>query len=371
MRHTRIFTALTLMSAMVVACGVEGQSGTTTGTAISSPTTEEAETPQTTTAAPEKLTLMAHDSFAGSVTDDTFASFTEDTGVEVEVLAGGDAGSMVNQAVLSKDSPLADVIFGVDDTFLSRALDERIFVAYESGLIDSVPDEMRNPDDMVTPIDYGDVCFNYDKEWFQSSDLDVPDDLDDLASADYAPLVTVEHPATSSPGLAFLLATIDVYGQDGWTDWWQRMRDDGINVVADWDTAYYGEFSRYGGDSPLVMSYASSPPAEVIFAEEPLDDAPTGVIEAGCYRQIEYAGILAGTEYPEAAGQLIDFMLSPGFQETIPETWFVFPANQDAELPQTFVDYTIIPKNPTELDADFIAANRDVWIDEWIDVMEG
>ncbi|HZD23922.1 MAG TPA: thiamine ABC transporter substrate-binding protein, partial [Acidimicrobiia bacterium] len=260
---------------------------------------------------------------------------------------------------------------GIDDTFLSRALDEEIFVEYTSELIDTVPEGLRNPDNLVTPIDFGDVCFNYDKQWFADSGLAIPNSLDDLTTADYAPLVTVEHPATSSPGLAFMLATIDVYGEDGWLDWWEQMRDGGINVVGDWDTAYYAEFTRYGGDSPLVMSYASSPPAEVIFAEEPLDEAPTGVIEAGCYRQIEYAGVLSGTEYPDAAGKLIDFMLSVGFQEGIPETWFVFPANHDAQLPQTFVDYTVIPSDPTDLEADFIASNRDDWIDEWIAVMEG
>jgi len=323
------------------------------------------------TGTPETLTILAHDSFANSVSDETFAVFEADTGIEVEVLAGGDAGTVVNQAVLSKDSPLADVLFGVDDTFMSRALGEEIFVAHESEHIATVPDSFRVADSRVTPIDYGDVCFNYDKGYFADSDIDVPDDLDDLTTSEYAPLVTVEHPATSSPGLAFMLATIDRYGEDGWLDWWAEMKEAGINVVNDWDTAYFGEFTRYGGDSPIVMSYASSPPAEVILAEEPLDEAPTGVIEAGCYRQIEYAGVLAGTEYPESAGELIDFMLSVEFQEAIPETWFVFPANQEADLPQTFVDHTVIPDDPADLEADLIAENRDRWIDEWISVMEG
>jgi len=327
--------------------------------------------PEQQTATPETLTILAHDSFANAVSEETFATFEAETGIEVEVLAGGDAGSVVNQAVLTTDNPIADVLFGIDDTFLSRALEEEIFVTHESEHIDTVPDTFRDPENRVTPIDYGDVCFNYDKAFFADSDVDVPDDLDDLATSEFAGLVTVEHPATSSPGLAFMLATIDRYGEDGWLDWWARMDEAGINIVSDWDTAYYAEFTRYGGDSPIVMSYASSPPAEVIFAEEPLEEAPTGVIEAGCYRQIEYAGVLSGSEHPQSAGELIDFMLSVEFQEGIPETWFVFPANQNAELPQTFVDHTIIPDDPTELDPDLIAENRDRWIDEWIAVMEG
>jgi thiamine transport system substrate-binding protein len=348
MRQMRIPTTLVIaLTLLTAACGSEEQTDT-----------------------PETIRLIAHDSFAGAVDESTFASFTEETGVTVEVIPARDAGSMVNQVILSKDNPLADVLFGIDDTFLSRAVDEGVFAPYESANIGTVDGSLLAPGGDVTPIDYGDVCFNYDKDWFEQNQMDVPDDLDDLRGDTYAPLVTVEHPATSSPGLAFLLATIDTYGENGWLEWWAEMRDAGINIATDWDTAYYGDFTRYGGDSPIVMSYASSPPAEVIFAEEPPDIAPTGVIEAGCYRQIEYAGILEGTEYPETAGQLIDFMLSTGFQETIPETWFVFPANSEAALPETFVEHTVIPADPARFDYTYIEENREKWIDEWVAVME-
>lgn len=320
---------------------------------------------------PETLRLIAHESFAAEVDDDTFATFTEDTGIAVDVISSADAGTLVNQAVLSKDNPLADVLFGVDDTFLSRAVGEGIFTTHESANIDSVDPELRHPESLVTPIDYGDVCFNYDKEWFAESGLEVPTTLDQLTDEAYAGLVTVEHPATSSPGLAFMLATIDLFGDDGWLDWWTEMREAEIDVAPDWDTAYYGDFTRYGGPSPIVMSYASSPPAEVIFAEEPLEDAPTGVIEAGCYRQVEYAGILDGTDYPDSAGELIDFMLSLEFQEEIPLTWFVYPANADAQLPPEFVEHTAVPSDPTRMPSEEIAENRDRWIDEWVAVMEG
>jgi thiamine transport system substrate-binding protein len=320
---------------------------------------------------PDRLRLMAHDSFAGSVDEDTFAAFTEETGTEVEMIAAGDAGSMVNQAALSTGNPLADVLFGVDDTFLSRALDEEIFVEHRSPLLDSLEPGLAPGSESVTPISFGDVCLNYDKGWFEENGAEVPTDLDQLRDPAYAGVLTVEHPATSSPGLAFLLATIDRYGEEGWSDFWSDLKSGGVNVAPDWDTAYYGDFIPYGGESSLVVSYASSPPAEVIFASEPIDEAPTGVIEAGCYRQVEYAGVLAGTEYAEAAGELIDFMLSVEFQETIPLTWFVFPANQEAELPPEFVEHTVVPADPARLDSAIIAENRDRWIDEWVALMEG
>ena len=342
-----IATLTTVLALVAMACGTEEQ-------------TED----------PETLTLISHDSFVESA-GDTFASFTEETGIDVELLPAGDAGSLVNQAALSKDNPLADVLFGVDDTFLSRAVDEEIFRAYESASIGAVDEELRLEHNLVTPIDYGDVCFNYDKAWFEENDVAVPDDLDELTDPAYASVVTVEHPATSSPGLAFMLATIEIFGEDGWLDWWSQMKEGGVNIANDWNTAYYSDFTRYDGDSSIVMSYASSPPAEVIFADEPPEAAPTGVIEAGCYRQVEFAGILDGTAYPESAGELIDYMLSVEFQEQIPLTWFVFPANNDAELPPEFVEHTTIPESPARLAADEIAENRDRWIDEWIGVMEG
>jgi thiamine transport system substrate-binding protein len=323
------------------------------------------------TGPPETLRLISHDSFADAVNEETFAAFTEDTGIEVEMIAAGDAGSMVNQAALTRENPLADVLFGVDDTFLSRSLEEEIFTEYRSPLLDKVNVDFAHPSGLVTPIDFGDVCINYEKAWFESTQTEIPNDLDQLRAPAYAGNLTVEHPATSSPGLAFMLATIDHFGEDGWLAFWSDLKAGGVNIAPDWNTAYYGDFSPYGGDSSMVVSYASSPPAEVIFATEPITEAPTGVIEAGCYRQVEYAGVLAGTDHPDAAGELIDFMLSTQFQETIPLSWFVFPVNGDAQLPQEFIDHTTIPSDPSRLDAQVIAENRDRWIDEWVAVMEG
>lgn len=326
----------------------------------------------TTEGEPETLTLIAHDSFAGTAEESgAFEPFTAQTGIQIEIVAAGDAGSMVNQAILTKDNPLADVLFGVDDTFLSRALNEQIFSRHQTAAIEKVDPDLVDREFRVTPIDFGDVCINYDKAWFESTNTRVPSRIDDLTADVYAEHFTVEHPATSSPGLAFLLATIDRFGEDAWLEWWADMGEAGVKVVPDWDSAYYGDFTRYGGDSSMVVSYASSPPAEVIFSDEPIETAPTGVIEDGCYRQVEYAGVLRGSDHPDAAGRLIDFMLSIEFQETIPLKWFVFPVNQDADLPDEFLEHTSIPADPARFAASYIEQNRDRWIDEWIQVMEG
>ncbi len=333
------------------------------GMALTACTTEEQQTTEQPT---DTLTLMTHDSFWGGVTDDTFAAFTADTGISVKVLPAGDAGAMVNQAILTKASPVADVLFGIDDTFLSRALEAGIFLPYRSGLLDRVPDSLEM-DERVTPIDFGDVCLNYDRA--AMSDADAPKDLSDLTDARFAGQLVVENPATSSPGLAFLLATIARYGEDGWQPYWQSLVANGVKVSPDWDTAYYADFTRWGGEQSLVVSYASSPAAEVIYSETPIDTAPTGVVVDGCYRQTEFAAVLNGTPHQNAAHKLIDFMLSKQFQESIPLTWFVFPANEDAALPPAFVENTVIPTNPLRLDPSLIEANRERWIAEWSQIV--
>ena len=334
---------------------------------------EESEGTSTTTERQDvTITLLTHDSFV--VSDDVLEAFTAETGITVKVIKGGDAGTVVNQAILTADDPQADVLFGIDNTFLSRALDAELFVAYEAAGLDRVPDEFQlDAEHRATPVDFGDVCVNYDREAFEAESLAVPESLDDLTEPEYEDQLVVENPATSSPGLAFLLATVAEYGDDGWEDYWSRLRANGVRVVDDWETAYYGEFSGgtgSEGERPLVVSYASSPPAEVHFAESPIDEPPTGVLEATCFRQVELAGILRGTEHEEAAQRLLDFFLSREFQEDMPLNMFVFPVDPDAALPEVFEKHAIVAEDPYDLPAEHIAANREEWIDTWTDIVQ-
>lgn len=324
---------------------------------------------------PSEIVLMTHDSFA--VSDDVLAAFTQETGVTVRVLNSGDAGAMLNQAILTKDNPLADVLYGVDNTFLSRALEAGLFEPYAPAGLDSVPDEFElDPEHRVTPIDFGDVCLNYDKAYFADTGLAVPSSLAELTRPEYRGLLVVEDPATSSPGLAFLLATIAAFGEEGeytWKDYWGDLVANDLQIASGWEEAYYSDFSGGAGEGerPLVVSYASSPPAEVIFSEQPVDEAPTGVITEGAFRQIEFAGILAGTKAPRGARLFLDFMLSLRFQEDMPLNMFVFPVNSDATLPPEFVEYTEVPVAPLSLGPEAIEAGRERWIEEWTAIARG
>ena len=315
------------------------------------------------------LRLITHDSFA--FTEDVLTAFEDETGMTVEILRAGDAGTMVNQSILSKGNPLADVLYGVDNTFLSRALEADIFIPYRSPLLESVAEEfILDPEYRVTPIDYGDVALNYDVAYFTDNELSIPQSLAELTDPIYSGLLVVENPATSSPGLAFLLTTIGVFGETGdytYLDYWQELVANDVLVVDDWTSAYYGEFTLAGGDRPLVVSYASSPPAEVFFADPPVTEALTGAIVADgtAFRQVEFAGILRGTEQEAAAQAFIDFLLSEPFQADMPLNMFVFPVKPDVQLPDVFVDYAQVAQTPVNVSYTDIETHRESWIQAW------
>ena len=320
---------------------------------------------------PATLTVMTHDSFA--VSESLVLEFEQANNVDVVFLASGDTGAALNKAVLTKDASLADVFYGVDNTFLSRALEAGIFEQYASPLLSEIPDAFElDPAHRALPVDFGDVCINYDKAYFAEKNLPVPASLEDLTKPEYRGLLAVENPATSSPGLAFLLATRAHFG-DGYLDFWSGLRANDLVVVDDWETAYFTNFSASSGrgPQPMVVSYGSSPPAEVIYAESPLDDAPTASIVGpdACFRQIEFVGILAGTQNRALAEKFVDFMLSQPFQEDMPMQMFVFPVNQNAVLPEEFVKYAQMPAQPASLSPDDIAANREIWISEWTETV--
>lgn len=325
-------------------------------------------------AAPTELTLMTHDSFALSA--ESITRFESTNNATLRILRSGDAGAMVNQAILSREHPLADVLYGVDDTFLSRALDAGIFQRHESDGLSAVPQRYRiDPEHRVTPIDYGDVCLNIDLDAFGGEgEADVPANLDDLLDPSHRGQLVVEDPATSSPGLAFLLATVARYGDAGadtWRDYWTGLRDNDALVVDGWEAAYYVSFSGGAGegDRPIVVSYASSPAAEVVLSDPPVDLPSTAAILDGCYRQIEFAGVLAGTDSPELAAAFVDFLLSPEVQEEIPLQMFVYPVLAGAALPAVFTEHAQVAPDPLSLAYDAIGRERERWVSEWTEVV--
>ena len=319
----------------------------------------------------KEVVLVTHDSFA--IPKDVKAAFEQESGLKLTILQGGDAGEMLNRALLTKGKPQGDAIFGVDNNLLSRAVGAGLLAPYEPKDITRVDGQYRlDSTGELTPIDHGDVCLNVDKGWFASHRVAAPASLDDLADPAYRKLLVVENPATSTPGLAFMLATVAHFGEPGWRDYWRRLRANGVLVVDGWEEAYTAQFSGAGGSKgkrPIVVSYATSPPAEVMFATKPTKTAPTAAVTATCFRQVELAGVLEGAKNEKGARALIDFMLAERFQKALPESMFVLPVREGTPLPPVFRKYAAFPTKPFSLPAEEIGRNRDRWIDEWTRVV--
>lgn len=307
------------------------------------------------------VTLVTHDSFA--LSEGLLESFTEETGWDVELVAPGDGGALVNQLILTADSPLGDAVYGIDSTFASRAVDEGVLEPYAS------PDAVDGFDTLgghLTAIDQGDVCLNVDLAWFADRGLPVPAGFEDLAEPEYADLTVVTNPATSSPGLTFLLATVAHFGEGGWQDYWRGLLANGAKVADGWSDAYYVDFSgsEGAGPRPVVLSYSSSPAAEVRDGV-----ARTGNVEATCFRQVEYAGVIAGAANPAGARALIDFLLSGEVQADIPGSMYMYPVT-DAPLPEEWAEHAPLAADPLTLDPATISANRAAWLEEWAALLE-
>jgi thiamine transport system substrate-binding protein len=347
-----------ILTSSLAACG--GSSAATS--ADSGPTT-----PATLTS--KQVVLLTHDSFA--VSKAVLADFTRRTGVQVKVIQSGDVGELVNKAILAKGKPQADVLYGVDNTFLGRAEAAGILAPHRATGLGTVDPSLLVPSGLATPIDRGDVCLNVDSGYFASRGIEAPTSFDDLVDPRYRNLTVVQNPSTSSPGLAFLLATIDAKG-DGWQAYWQQLKANGVKVVDGWESAYYGQFSGGSGKGtrPIVVSYGTSPVAEVVYADPRPKVAPTKALLNTCFEQIEYAAVLEGAKHPDTAGAFVDFMLGKRFQADVPLQMFVYPVNRTVSLPPEFTQFAPYPKAPATMTADRIETNRDTWLRQWRSVME-
>ncbi|MFI9487999.1 thiamine ABC transporter substrate binding subunit [Promicromonospora sp. NPDC052451] len=351
------FHSGTVGGAVAVALLVAGCAGGSGGTGSEDTTSAGA--------ASGTVTLVTHDSWA--LDEKLVDRFEQESGLTVEVSAAGDAGTLVNQLVLTKDAPLGDVVFGIDNTFASRALEAGVVEEYTP---EGLPEGVEQVGGALTPVDQGDVCVNADEAWFEESGLEVPKTLEDLADPEYKDLLVVTNPATSSPGLAFLLATIGAFGEDGFEDYWASLVDNGVKVADSWEDAYYVDFSGAGegGERPLALSYATSPAFTV--TEDGAASTTSALLDT-CFRQVEYAGVLAGSDNPEGARALVDFLLTEDVQAALPESMYMYPADASVELPADWQKFAPQAEAPFEVDPADVSEHRDEWIERWTETVVG
>ncbi|HEY0454544.1 thiamine ABC transporter substrate-binding protein [Actinophytocola sp.] len=315
----------------------------------------------------KRVVLVTHDSFAAR--KELLDDFKRRTGITIDVRKLGDAGALTNQLLLTKGNPVGDLAYGVDTTFASRALNENVFAAYRG------PEAAKGPqryaiDDTgrLTAVDVGDVCVNIDPAALAAKGVPEPTTYADLTKQAYRDLLVVENPATSSPGLAFLLGTIAALG-DGWREYWMALKGNGMQVVSGWEEAYTQAFSGSSGKGPrpIVVSYASSPSAEIGDDGKPRTKAMLDT----CFRQVEYAGVLTGAAHPDDAKKVLDFLLSAKFQAEVPDQMYVYPAREGVALPETWQRAAPLPAEAGSLPPAEVAKNRERWIDEWRALVQG
>jgi thiamine transport system substrate-binding protein len=316
---------------------------------------------------PKTLVVATHDSWAMS--KDVLADFKKKTGITVKAQPQGDAGQLTNKLVLTKDSPLADGVYGIDNTFASRAVDEGILSSYTTKALPASAEQFRLAGagaDRLTPVDFGDVCVNVDDTWFAKKKLAAPRTIDDLTKPAYKDLFVTPGATTSSPGLAFLLATIGAEG-DGWQAYWKKLVANGAKVTSGWTDAYEVDFTAGGGkgDRPIVTSYSSSPPFTI---PEGKTQPTTHALLDTCFRQVEYAGVLKGSKNPKGMQKFIDFMLGREFQQALPDNMYVYPVDTTVQLPEAWAKFAKVAPKPYDVAPAEVTKNRAAWLREWRDI---
>lgn len=314
----------------------------------------------------DRVVLVTHESF--SLPKKLKKQFEQQTGLTLDIRPSGDAGALTNKLVLTQDNPIGDVAFGVDNTFASRALDEDVFAKYDAQLPEGADSyALDEGSDRLAPIDQASVCVNVDKAWFKAHDQQPPQTLDDLADPAYRDDLVIPGAPTSSPGMAFLLATIAEYGEDGWQDYWSRLMDNGAKLTSGWNDAYFVDFTGGAekGTRPIVVSYDTSPAFTI---DKKTGQSTTEALLDTCFRQVEYAGVLENATNPEGAGKLVDFLLSDEVQKALPDSMYVFPVADGVALPKAWARFAVTPDDPYAVDPASIAEHRQDWLTEWTDV---
>ena len=310
-----------------------------------------------------EVRLAVHKSF--SLPKDAFADFERANDAKVSVIKAGSGNELVNKLVLSRAQPIADAVYGLDNTTVLKAKESGILAAAQppsAAVTAALPH--------AAAVDTGYIAVNYDKAWFAKNKLPLPQSLEDLAKPQYKDLLAMPNPGLSSTGLGFLLANIQGMGEKQAFDWWAKMRANGVKVTKDWSEAYYTEFSRNGGSRPLVVGYASSPAAEVHYGKGKFDTPPTGVLflKGGVFRQVEGAAVLNGAKQPALAAKLVQYLQSASVQKAVPTEMWVYPAVKNTPLPDVF-KHARAPQHSDNPSEAAIAKNQRRWVSQWIRVV--
>ena len=312
------------------------------------------------------LRVIVHSSF--DLPKPLLAKFESEAGVKLKIVKGGDSGEMLNKLILTKKAPIADVVYGIDNAQAIKAKAADVLDAYDGSALskEAQGDSKAEFAGMAVAVDYGFVTLNYDKATVAKRGIPLPKSLEELTQPAYKKWLVVENPATSGPGYAFLLATIAHMGEEKAFEWWKSMRGNGMKVAKGWTEAYYTDFSRNGGAYPIVVSYASSPAAEVFYSKEKLTDSPTAslFLPGAVFKQVEGVALIKGGKQRAEAEKFLEFMRSNDVQEAMQTTMWMFPM-QNTTKRADVMKYAPEPAKFDSMPAAVIAEKGAGWISRW------
>ncbi|NLR73871.1 MULTISPECIES: thiamine ABC transporter substrate-binding protein [Leeia] len=316
-----------------------------------------------------ELRVLSHSSF--SVNKQKLAEFEQKNGVKVSIIKAGDAGEMLNKLILTKSAPIADVVYGIDNLLLAKAQSAGVLERYTAPTSANVRSFKLG--DALTPVDYGWVMLNVDKAYVAQHKLALPKTLEDLTQPAYKGMLVVENPATSSTGLAFLAATVNHFGEQKAWAFWEKLRDNDLKITQGWTEAYEKEFSRNGGKRPFVVSYQTSPAAELFYSEGKLKEPPTDnlYLPGSRFMQVEGVALVKGGKEAALGKAFIAFLQSEGVQQELPTSMWMFPVLQTVKLDDSY-RFAQAPQGSNKNEQPVVSQNAQQlqdWVARWTRIM--
>ena len=286
------------------------------------------------------------------------AAFEKTCDCTVNFVGVADGVALLNRLKLEGASSKADVVVGLDTNLIAEAKETGLFEA--SGIDASaakVPGGFK--DDVFVPYDYGHFAVVYDTQTLKNP----PKSLKELVEGDPSQKIAIQDPRTSTPGLGLLLWVKSVYG-DKAPEAWAKLKDRVLTVTPGWSESY-GLFTK--GEVPMVLSYTTSPAYHMVAEHSERYQAAS--FEEGHYIQIEVAGLLKNAPEKELGKTFLSFILTPGFQDAIPENNWMMPVITTSQpLPDAF-NKLVQPTKTFLMSPEEVAKNRKAWIDEWLTAM--
>ena len=322
----------------------------------------------TSTREPQTVRLLTHKEF--QLPEEALEEFTEKTGIEVLVFLEEDATSMVNLLERSSNNPVADVVLGIDSLERRRVTEKRLVEPYRPIAIDRLDPSLVLQDAMLTPVSQLAACLNRSKSRYEvqerrldrlpdqgSLPLQAPTEIDDMLERQHAETAVIPNPLSSRLGVYFLVALERLHPEDveGVTPW-PKLLDEmlrwGLEVAPSWEEAWFSRFQPSAGPEStetrsLTWGSSGMPSVSVRFIPELPEEVDVAVIDSGCIKVVNYAGIISNTPNRRDAGRLVDSFIEPLFQYGVPDRYGSRPARTDIVRTEAWrrfgVNVTAIP----------------------------